>query len=112
MTILANRNDFTQRAAHRIVTADAAQSTPVDWPVSGDETIRQYGRDGRRDMRPLWSAPGVKPESATEGIRVGSQIVTYDGTGTVTRVGSIAGFYMLNGTEQRWEIERVIEILL
>lgn len=100
-----------QHAAHRDVTAVAAQDTPVDWPVSGDQTIRQYGLDGRRITVDVWKAPGVKPKHATAGIRVGDTIATLSGaTGVVTRVGTVAGWYMLGSVECRWEAWQVKSI--
>lgn len=90
----------------------AAEMSPhASYPVSADETWREYGRDHRHDMRPLWRSPGVMPKHPTEGIRIGAEIVTYAGRGTVTRVGTIAGWYMLNGQEQRWEISQVRRII-
>ena len=80
-------------------------------PISADETFREYGRAGRRFPAPfLWSL--VRPASKTAGIVVGGKIRTWRGVGTVTRVGTIAGFYMLDGREQRWEIESVREIII
>ena len=79
-------------------------------PISGDATVRQYGIDGRTTGIRLWRMRGVKPKRATTGIRAGDTITTWQGTGMVTRVGTIAGFYILNGTETRWTIESVTSI--
>lgn len=79
-------------------------------PVSGDATLRQYGLNGQRTRRNLWHEPGIRPAIATTGIRVGDEIATYYGKGAVTRVGTVAGFYMVNGTERRWTVESVVRI--
>lgn len=80
-------------------------------PISGDETIREYGRAGRRVAGPkLWLL--VRPACKTAGIERGVKIRTADGFGVVTRVGTIAGFYEINGREERWDIESVYEIIV
>lgn len=86
------------------------QAAPREFPVSADETIREYGRAGRRSAISLWHAPGVRPKRATQGITVGATITTWRGEGVVTRVGTIAGFYMLNGAEARWDASSVRRI--
>lgn len=56
----------------------------------------------------------VSAETRTEGNRtlatlavrefsIGDTVYTYAGIGTVTRIGSIAGFALVNGREVRWE---------
>lgn len=79
-------------------------------PVSGDATLRQYGLNGQRTRRNLWREPWVRPAIATTGIRTGDEIVTHYGRGIVTRAGTIAGFYMVNGRETRWTVESVVRI--
>lgn len=77
---------------------------PKNYPVSADETLRAHGYLAMRStMVDLWSMPGVRPKVVTTGIRVGDTIRTGYGTGVVTRVGTIAGWFMLNGREERWE---------
>ena len=103
----------TTYPANERVIAIAANATPVEWPVSGDESVRAHGYIGlrrARDSVSLWDFPGIKPKVKTTGIRVGDTIETWSYTGVVTRVGSIAGFYMVAGKELRWTIESVIEI--
>lgn len=104
----------TTRPAHETVTARAANSTPVEWAVSGDESVRAHGYIGMRKARnavSLWDMPGVKPKIETAGIRVGDTIHLYYGpSGVVTRVGTIAGFFDVDGIERRWEIEQVEHI--
>lgn len=57
------------------------------------------------------SFPEPKPvEPKTAGISVGDTIKTWQGEGTVTRVGTIAGFYMLGGREVRWDAESVLSV--
>lgn len=100
--------------ANELVNAIDANNTPVDWPVSADESLRAHGYIGLRRARQavdIWTMPGVKPKRATTGIRVGDTIVTHYGTGVVTRVGSIAGFYEADGIEDRWTIESVLDII-
>lgn len=51
------------KPAHETVSALAANDTPVDWTVSGDETVRAHGYIGIRKARnavSLWDMPGVK----------------------------------------------------
>lgn len=82
-------------------------------PVSADETLREYGRAGRREAltTSIWSL--VRPKQATAGIVVGGKIRVWGGhILTVTRVGTIAGFGMLNGREVRWDINSVREIII
>lgn len=102
------------RPAHETVGAVAANSTPVEWTVSGDETVRAHGYVGLRKARSavsLWDMPGVKPRIKTTGIRVGDTIrLNYGLSGVVTRVGTIAGFFAVNGNEQRWGVEQVEHI--
>ena len=95
---------------------DATFATPFkisktvrNFPVSGDETLREFGRNGRRVAVNIWQASGVRPRIATTGIRVGDG--NGIGDGVVPRVGTIAGFFISNGREQRWEIGRVREII-
>ncbi len=103
-----------ERSAHELVSPDAAtnlwERDAVDWPVSGDETVRYQGRRAIRQATvDLWHAPGVAPKIKTTGIRVGDVIDTWQGRLTVTRVGTVAGF----GTDERsahevrWDIESV-----
>lgn len=106
-----------ERSAHELVSANAAtnlwERDAIDWPVSGDETVRDQGRRVIRQASvDLWHAPGVAPKIKTTGIRVGAVIDTWQGRLTVTRVGSIAGFGIdaLSGREVRWEIESVMAI--
>ena len=106
-----------ERSAHEHVSAGAAtnlwERDAVDWPVSGDETVRYQGRRAIRQASvDLWHAPSVAPKIKTTGIRVGDVIDTWQGRLTVTRVGSIAGFGIdaLSGREVRWEIESVTAI--
>ena len=57
------------------------------------------------------SFPGHEPvKPKTAGISVGDTIKTRQGEGTVTRVGSIAGFYMLGGREVRWDADSVLSV--
>ena len=108
------------KPAHDTVTAAAASDlfdrSGVDWAVSGDDTIIGYGSIGYpRITRAVnvWASPGVAPRIKTTGIRVGDTIRTWEGDITVTRVGTIAGFGYLNGSdsETRWDIDSVIEII-
>lgn len=98
-------------AAHDVVTAaDAAKlyaDTGTEWAVSGRLTRDGYGRIGMRRAAkkvPLWDAPGVR-QRGIESVEIGSTITTWAGTGVVTRKGTIAGFYILRGREERWEAE-------
>ena len=89
----------------------AARDKRTIRPISADETLREYGRAGRRVGAPsIWRL--VRPATKTAGIVVGGRIRTWRGIGTVTRVGTIAGFYTLNGREERWDIESVQEIII
>lgn len=106
-----------ERSAHERVSTDAAtnlwERDAVDWPVSGDETVRYQGRRAvQQACVNLWHAPGVAPKVKTTGIRVGDAIDTWQGRLTVTRVGSIAGYGIeaMGGREVRWEIESVTAI--
>lgn len=100
-------------AAHNMVEASRAGVGGIDWPVSGDETGRRYGLAGRQTGVQLWKSPGVVPKIATTGIRVGDRIETWYGEGVVTRVGTIAGWFILDGEveETRWEISEIEFIL-
>ena len=58
-----------ERSAHELVSADAAtnlwERDAVDWPVSGDETVRYQGRRTIRQATvDLWHAPSVAPNPA------------------------------------------------
>ena len=104
-------------SAHDLVSADDAtnvwQRDAVDWPVSGDESMRYLGRRTiRQGAVDLWHGPNVAPKIKTTGIRVGDVIDTWQGRLTVTRVGSIAGFGIeaLGGREVRWAVESVTAI--
>lgn len=105
-----------ERSALEVVSADATTNLwrrdAVDWPVSGDETMRYQGRCAvQRATVDLWHAPGVAPKIKTAGIRVGAVIDTWQGRLTVTRVGTIAGFGLdESGREVRWDIESVTAI--
>lgn len=115
-----NSRALNERPAHDTVTATAAaelfKTTGADWAVSGDDTIIAYGSVGyprmTRDVN-VWASPGVAPRIKTTGIRVGDTIRTWEGDITVTRVGTIAGFGYLNGSqkETHWDIDSVIEII-
>lgn len=104
-----------QRSAHETVTASAASdlfdATGTEWPVSGDETVIAHGYIGMRRARSvdLWASQGVKPKHVTQGIAPGQVITTWQGTGEVTRVGTIAGFYMVDGRELRWDAAEIID---
>lgn len=100
----------SDRPAHIDVTADSATSlyaaNGVDWPVSGDETVRALGYVAvRRATVNLWHLPSVRPKHPTTGIRPGDRITAHGVTGTVTRVGTIAGWMTPDGDdhETRWE---------
>lgn len=87
----------------------------TDYPVSGDATLTGYGtinarRVGWARASQLWRGPKVRPDRLTEGIREGDDITTWQGRGTVTRVGTIAGWMMLGGKEVRWEFSEVHNI--
>ena len=84
-------------------------------PVSADETLREFGRAGRRESGygiNIWRARNVRPALATAGITIGGTIRTWRGDIEVTRVGTIAGFGMLRGQEVRWDISEVREIIV
>lgn len=102
------------RPAHETMGALAANDAHVEWTVSGDETVRAHGYMGLRRARnavSLWDMPGAKPQIKTTGIRVGDTIhLNYGLSGVVTRVGTIAGFFLVNGKEQRWEVWEVEHI--
>lgn len=105
-----------ERAAHADVSAESAHilftASKVDWPVSGDETIRHYGHAGRRSKVPLWSSPGVVPKVPTTGIRIGDTIVTvYGERGVVIHVGTIAGFMDIDGDPVRWSVYDIDTII-
>ena len=114
MTTLA-RIHTGQRAAHEAVTIGAADDmyavSGTDWPTSGDETVIAHGYIGMRRAHSVdvWSLPGVTPKRVTQGIAPGHTITTWQGTGVVTRVGTIAGFYIVNGKELRWVASEIIE---
>ena len=105
-----------ERSAHEHVSVDAAtnlwERDAVDWPVSGDESMRDLGRRAiRQSAVDLWHAPNVAPKIKTAGIRVGDLIDTWQGRLTVTRVGTIAGFGTdESGCEVRWAVESVTAI--
>lgn len=104
------------RAAHDAVSALAAEALrtreDIDWPVSGDLTAIGYGTIGNRQHArrvSVWQCPGVNRRNIRD-VRVGDVITTPYGRGPVTRVGSVAGFYMVGGVETRWireELERI-----
>lgn len=99
-------------ATHEIV---AERSKRTIRPVSADETLREYGRAGRREAGVginIWRARNVRPALATAGITIGGMIRTWRGDIEVTRVGTIAGFGMLRGQEVRWDISEVREIIV
>ena len=81
-------------AARYVIETPHGRRVPAAHTLAG---ARAFIRGNIRDLR-----------NATYGIRVGGTITTRDGSGEVTRVGSIAGFYLLNGTETRWEEWEVI----
>lgn len=87
-------------------------------PVSADETLREFGRAGRRESGygiNIWRGRNVRPALATAGINVGGIIRTWRGDIEVTRVGTIAGWGVpVNhiGTEVRWDISEVREIIV
>ncbi|MGO2188878.1 MAG: hypothetical protein ACTH4Y_11620 [Microbacterium gubbeenense] len=102
--------------AHAHDAADLYNTAGIDWPVSADETRRAYGYIGARRVAAdidIWHAPNVAPKLKTQGIRPGDRIDTWAGVGTVTRVGSIAGFATFDNShdERRWEISEVREII-
>ena len=102
-------------ATHEIV---AERSKRTIRPVSADETLREYGRAGRREAGSginIWRARNVRTALATAGIQVGGTIRTWRGDIEVTRVGTIAGWGVpVNhiGTEVRWDISEVREIIV
>ena len=106
-----------ERPAHDLVSVDEAtnlwERDCSDWPVSGDESMRDLGRRViRQSTVDLWHGPNVAPKIKTAGIRVGDVIDTWQGRLTVTRVGTIAGFGIeaMGGREVRWSIESVTAI--
>lgn len=110
----------TPRAANDRATAVNANelfnSTGIDWPVSGDATTVGYGTIGARRAAQavhIWGNDGVAPRIKTTGIRVGDTIRTWGGDIVVSRVGTIAGFGYLDGSqnETRWVIGEVLEII-
>ena len=116
MSTMTTYRPTNQRAANQHVTpvdANALFTTDgIDWPVSADETLRAFGYMARKTTSMLWDSPGIRSQRKTEGIRVGGSIRTYAGIGVVTRVGTEAGWYMLDGVETRWTIWEVREILM
>lgn len=106
-----------ERSAHELVSADDATNLwkrdAVDWPVSGDETMRYLGRRAiQQSTIDLWHAPSVAPRIKTTGIRVGDIIDTWYGRLKVTHVGTVAGFGIdtRSGREVRWDVESVTAI--
>ena len=99
-------------ATHEIV---AERSKRTIRPVSADETLREYGRAGRREAGVginIWRGRNVRPALETAGITIGGTIRTWRGDIEVTRVGTIAGFGVLRGQEVRWDIHEVREIIV
>lgn len=83
-----------------------------DYPVSGDETTREYGRYGRRMTVNLWRAPNVAPKHATAGIVKGGKVELWGGRiVTVSRIGTVSGFYDDNGTERPLYMHSIKAIL-
>lgn len=108
--------DFTGPTADAANAYEATQDHPNSgWPVSADETKRALGTLAVRDAQrkagaSLWHSPGVAPRIKTTGIRVGDTITTWQGQGIVTRVGTMAGFYLPTGNpddERRWDVAQV-----
>lgn len=120
MPRLPNRR-FDELAPHRTLSLhDVSVAYPsgceTGWPVSGDELIRAYGYRGRREAfkKSIWTFPGVAPKRATQGIVRGSVITLSNGlTGTVTHVGSIAGWMLTegDGASRRWEAFEVVRVV-
>ena len=76
------------------------EEAPSEHPVSGDETLREFGRNGQRSSINVWRAPKVRNPLPTAGIVKGSTIEVYGGTrGIVTRVGTVSGGFLVNGKE-------------
>ena len=76
------------------------EEAPSEYPVSGDETLREFGRNGQRSLINVWTAPKVRNPRATAGITKGSTIEVFGGArGIVTRVGTVSGGFLVNGKE-------------
>lgn len=76
------------------------EEAPSEHPVSGDETLREFGRNGQRSSINVWRAPKVRNPRPTAGIVKGSTIEVYGGTrGIVTRVGTVSGGFLVTGKE-------------
>ena len=76
------------------------EEAPSEHPVSGDETLREFGRNGQRSSINVWKAPKVRNPLPAAGIVKGSTIEVYGGTrGIVTRVGTVSGGFLVNGKE-------------
>ncbi len=104
------------RAAHDTVSAHAATGLyardGVDWPVSGDATRTGYGTIGCRrhgQVVNIWHGPRVNRRDIRD-VRIGDQITTWQGVGIVTRRGSNAGWYEVDGHEVRWEAHEIERI--
>ena len=75
------------------------EEAPSEHPVSGDETLREFGRNGQRSSINVWRAPKVRNPLPTAGIVKGCTIEVYGTRGIVTRVGTVSGGFLVNGKE-------------
>lgn len=108
-----------EHSAHTTVPAARAAQVGIDWPVSGDETLREVGRAAVRDAHHgsiIWNQRWARPKFATAGIRVGDTITALDSwgeyrTGVVTHVGTEGGWASADGLQGdgmwRWEASGV-----
>ena len=104
----------TTYPANERVIAIAANATPVEWPVSGDESVRAHGYIGMRRARDsvsLWDFPGIKPKIKTTGIRVGDTIVTWNYTGVVGILNLLSRYAPLMDNIPDWLAIAAILIL-
>lgn len=86
------------------------------FPVSGDVTARHRAESVtpvRAVGVDVWRGRNVRPALATAGIVVGCVIRAYGRDITVTHVGTIAEWGMLDGREVRWDahaVRRVVSV--
>lgn len=105
-------------SAHPHVSPVRADQVGIEWPVSGDETLRVAGLAAVRTAHHgsiIWDQKWARPKVATTGIRVGDTITALDSwgdyrTGVVTAVGTSAGWAETPGSgedEWRWDLTAV-----
>lgn len=107
---------YLPRVDHALPADDLApvraMSPTPEYPVSGDQTRTAYGTIGCRrhgQAVNIWHGPRVNRRDIRD-VRIGDEITTWQGTGTVTRCGSVAGWYVVAGREIRWEAHEIERI--